>query len=317
MLAQSCFKFKKIIMKKSLFLAAIVIIGVVLFAKKPEIKTKIPLTTTNSEKPKKTTASLIEKKSIFVPDWTLGEKIMSDNVYDRRIYFGSETKQPENILWVTYKVNSVEELNQLTIKDSTVEGIVLDLEISGLATEDLINQINRGVEKLYIQVKEKNLKLALALYGDLFYRQRPYDLKTLNQFSDEIMVMAYDFHKSYGEPGANFPYQEFKKMIDDYLDFIPAEKLTIIFGMYGYDWTLKDGKPLKAAEALTLNQIKTKFSEGTTTDPVSKEKNINYKGEDGYDHVIFFEDEESAQVKTDYLKEKGIGSIAYWAWSYF
>ena len=47
------------------------------------------------------------------------------------------------------------------------------------------------------------------------------------------------------------------------------------------------------------------------------EKNIRYKGEDGYDHVIFFEDEESAQVKTDYLKEKGIGSISYWAWGYF
>jgi spore germination protein len=131
------------------------------------------------------------------------------------------------------------------------------------------------------------------------------------------MIMAYDFHKSYGEPGTNFPYEDFKKMINDYLEFVPAEKLTIIFGMYGYDWTLKDGKPLRPAEALTLNQIRSKFSDRIKTDPISREKNISYIDDDGYDHVVFFEDEESAEVKINYLKEKGIGSIAFWAWGYF
>ena len=53
------------------------------------------------------------------------------------------------------------------------------------------------------------------------------------------------------------------------------------------------------------------------TDSESKEKKISYKGSDGYDHVVFFEDEESAEVKINYLKEKGIGSIAFWAWGYF
>lgn len=269
------------------------------------------------ENKKEIKSNLIERKSIFVPDWTLSEETMLNDGYDRWIFFGNEEKRPDNILWTTIKVNSVDELNQLTLPDSLIEGLILDLEISGLATEDLIDQINVGVRKIYGRAKEKNLQLVLALYGDLFYRQRPYDLQTLNQFSDEIMVMAYDFHKSYGEPGANFPYDNFKKMIDQYLEFVPPEKLTIIFGMYGYDWTLKDGKPLKAAEALTLNQIKAKFSENITTDSVSKEKKISYKGEDGYDHVIFFEDEESVGVKTEFLKEKGIGSTAFWAWGYF
>ena len=304
-------------MKKLLFFAAIVIVGAVLFAKKPEIKTKIPLIETNDKKQDKTTVASIERKSIFIPEWTIGEERISDNGYDRWIYFGADENRPDNISWTTYKINSVEELNKLTLQDITVEGIVLDLEISGLATKNLINEISAGVERIYNQAKEQNLKLSLALYGDLFYRQRPYDLKTLNQFSDEIMVMAYDFSKSYGEPGANFPNLEFKIMIDNYLEFIPPEKLTIIFGMFGYDWTLKDGKPLKPAGALTLNQIKTKFSERIMTDSESKEKKISYKGSDGYDHVVFFEDEESAEVKINYLKEKGIGSIAFWAWGYF
>jgi len=32
---------------------------------------------------------------------------------------------------------------------------------------------------------------------------------------------------------------------------------------------------------------------------------------------MWYEDEESAQVKIDYLKEKGVGSIGYWAYGYF
>ena len=309
-------------MKKILLIVLLLIAGFFVFnyLKTPGVEEKVKNPVQRILKNKNTTrkdANTVEIRSVFVPDWTLNGEIVFDYGYDRWIYFGPEENRPESITWTTFKVNSVEELNKLTIKNEGLEGIVLDLEISGLPTEDLVDQISRGVEKIYNQTKEKNLKLALALYGDLFYRQRPYDLETLNRFPDEIMVMAYDFSKSYGEPGANFPYENFKEMIDQYLQFIPAEKLTIIFGMYGYDWALKDGKPLKQAEALTLNQIKSKFSEETITNPQSMEKNIRYKGEDGYDHVIFFEDEESAQVKTDYLKEKGIGSISYWAWGYF
>ena len=42
----------------------------------------------------------------------------------------------------------------------------------------------------------------------------------------------------------NFPFQDknkwgydFQQMISDFSADIPSEKLTIIFGMYGYDWT--------------------------------------------------------------------------------
>ena len=143
-------------MKKLLFFAAIVIVGTVLFAKKPEIKTKIPLIETNDKKQDKTTVASIERKSIFIPEWTIGEERISDNGYDRWIYFGADENRPDNISWTTYKINSVEELNKLTLQDITVEGIVLDLEISGLATKNLINEISAGVERIYNQAKEQN-----------------------------------------------------------------------------------------------------------------------------------------------------------------
>lgn len=289
-----------------------------------------------------------EKKSIFVPDWNLNEETIIDSSYDRWIYFGGEEKKSQFVevlkgkeLWFSIKIDNINQLNQLNRlnQSSDFKGVVLDLEISELPTEQLKLQINDGVYKFYKKAKEKNLKVALALYGDLFYRKRPYDLKVLNDYCDEIMVMAYDFHKSNGEPGPNFPYNgreiygyDFKMMIDDYLKFIPQEKLTIIFGMYGYDWLVDENKkPIRPAKAVTLNEVNKNFINKCAwnncvvkRDPASTENEINYiysviEDSVGYMdmHIVWSEDEQSVAAKSNYLKEKGIESVGYWAWGYF
>ena len=85
--------------------------------------------------------------------------------------------------------------------------------------------------------------------------------------------------------------------------------------MYGYDWTLgSQGKPLKAAKAVPLNQID---NTGAFVDPASKEKHIRYVDDEGYDHILWYEDKESVKVKIEYLKKQGIGSVGYWVWGYF
>ena len=52
-------------------------------------------------------------------------------------------------------------------------------------------------------------------------------------------------------------------------------------------------------------------------DTTSKEKKIKYVDQEGYDHILWYEDEESSNVKIDYLMEQGIGSVGYWVWGYF
>lgn len=325
-------------MKKILFLLFLVALGFFVFRyiKIPtDYQKAINPIYKISRKEKVDKNDVARVSSVFVPEWELSDETILHNGYDRWIYFGGAEKLPlftsvlpDKKLWLTVKVASVEELMQVDLDKyelSEIEGLVLDLEINGLATPKFVGDINEGVKRVYDQSKQRNMRMAIALYGDLFYRKRPYDLKKLNEVSDEIMIMAYDFHKSYGEPGANFPLSEFKKMIGEYLQFVPPEKLTVIFGMYGYDWTMKDGKPLRPAEAITLNQIKSRFLGRTCleedcqlkTDGESMEKTVGYKGEDGYGHIVHFEDVESVKVKTEFLLEQGIGSISYWAWGYF
>ncbi len=48
-----------------------------------------------------------------------------------------------------------------------------------------------------------------------------------------------------------------------------------------------------------------------------KEKYIQYTDSEGRPHIIWYEDEESSQIKTTYLLERGIYQVSFWAQSYF
>ena len=124
-----------------------------------------------------------------------------------------------------------------------MNGIVLDLEIAAIPFDSLVKKINKFTGTFYSASKKNNLTFSLTLYGDLFYRARPYDVKTLALNADSIMIMAYDLHKARGNPGPNFPLigadkfgYDLTKMTDEFLQSVPPQKITVIFGVYGYDW---------------------------------------------------------------------------------
>jgi len=307
-------------------------------------------------------------QSVFVPYWNIPTLSSNNDEHDTVIYFGVSPDAKGNIIHDSGYANIgpflkntsadkerlltvrmlntennqtildapdiqkkiIDETMQLTI-DNNFDGIVLDLEMGVIPFEDTQNSISEFVSHFSNSVHDSDKTFSMTIYGDVFYRGRPYDLKTLAPHVDQIYIMAYDFHKSRGEPGPNFPLvrrsksgggpdeidygYDFKSMIDDFISVVPREKLTILFGMYGYDWTLgAQGKPLKAATAIPLNEID---SEGAVVDSRSKEKYVTYIDDDGFDHILWFEDKESVAVKIDYLKSQGIGKVGYWVWGYF
>lgn len=302
------------------------------------------------------------KTSIFVPYWSFGDSDDNLNNYDRSIYFGiavdesgidkneqgflnlsgfNEVAGTNEKLITVRMTNS--DVNQKILADTTLQsviindsvsiakengfsGLVLDLEVFSLFNEKIPFQINEFVSDFSRASKQNNLYFAVAVYGDVFYRLRPYDLKSISGSVGEVMIMAYDFSKSIGEPGPNFPLEgrkkygyDMKTMIRDFLEVVPAEKLSVIFGMYGYDWTVDSrGRPIKPGQSLTNNQIQTKYLDicqsncKVVKDKLSQEKNI-ISG----DHIVWFEDPESAQKKQEYLQSQGIGNFIYWAFGYF
>lgn len=304
---------------------------------------------------------------LFVPYWTVGkEKIKSEH---NLIYFGITTNQEgidtqelgyKNIpsflklsegnskkllavrmvdSAINSKVLENEEAQKniatqaaTLAKESGFKGIVLDFEISSLSFDSVIKKITNFYSLFSKAASQSNLAFYSILYGDTFYRLRPYDVKTIASLSDSIFIMAYDFHKAREDPGPNFPLQgkeafgyDFATMTSDFLTAVPKEKTIVVFGMFGYDWPVDaNNKASASAQSISLNEANKKYAGKclltncqVQRDQVSAETNVVYVDTNKQRHAVWFEDLESVKKKQEFLKQKGISSFGFWAYSYF
>jgi spore germination protein len=219
-----------------------------------------------------------------------------------------------------------------TATDNKFGGIVLDLELSALPFDAVVKQITSFVSTFSQTAKQHNVKFAMLMYGDTFYRLRPFDMKALGRSVDEVMIMSYDFSKANGDPGPNFPLSgqesygyDMQKMVSDFSQVIAPDKLVVVFGRYGYDWTVDDnGHSQQTATAVTDLQAQNKFVPNCSFksctvyhDPLSAETKVTYVDDAGKKHVVWFEDANSIAAKEKYLRQHGVSHFADWAYSYF
>lgn len=323
--------------------------------------------TQQSQNPDETYTPASRSESVFVPYWAQMDSLSSEE-YDRLIYFGVtttttgiDTSDPgyrsmgtftraagTTETWLTVRMLN-HDINAEVLENSDTwqplaqdiarvaaengfSGVVLDLEVGLVAFHINPETITGFTRQVQQAVQAEGMPLAITLYGDTYYRGRPYNVKELGTIADEVMIMAYDFHKSFGTPGPNFPLggrnlynYDFTTMVADVTSQVPREKLSVIFGMYGYEWIVDDQeRPLKAAEAVTLNQIRQRFVPEcgeknckVQRDETSAETKVTFTGEQDRPHVVWFEDEESVKQKKNLLEQQGIGNIIYWAYGYF
>lgn len=304
---------------------------------------------------------------MFVPYWTVGT-FQPTLEYDTFAYFGVTVNKQgldktdsgyknlqtfvsksgnANIVLVLRMTDS--EVNSTILRDNALQkriaqdiailakqehfsGVVWDFELSSLAFDSTIAQISAFSQTLSYEIKKQQLNFYTMLYGDVFFRFRPYDVAALSRDADGILVMAYDFHKARGDPGPNFPLSgkqtygyDYQQMVDDFLKYMPAQKITIVFGMFGYDWEVNDKKEaIKTGVPLSMSSIKKTILERCDIlscqqeqNPLTKETKIFYREKTGQMHIVWFEDLQSVDQKIQYLKKRGIFSTAYWAYSYF
>ncbi len=240
---------------------------------------------------------------------------------------------------VNYEIFDSEEAQTTIIEQSVsmarekgFDGVILDLEMPPLLSDQVPEHILRFTTEFSKGARQAGLKFSIILFGDSFYRARPFKVRELGALADEVYIMAYDFHKPNGTPGPNFPFEagrdysyDFQRMVTDFSVVIPKEKLTVIYGMYGYDWVVDiEKRPLRAASVLTNREIADLYESRCaalncviTRHPQTKEEVIEFVDEDSAYHIIWHDDAESVARKTNYLNSQGISSVAYWAYGYY
>ncbi len=308
----------------------------------------------------------ITNRILFVPYWTMQSGI--DSGYNEYIYFGitpdkngishnesgfsgiptflhAVPSDAKKLLGVRMTNNTINEfvlqnndVQQKLITDTIriaqengFDGILLDLEYSAFPFDSVIQHVTIFSQRFADSTKSHNLLFYQALFGDTFYRGRPYNVKGLVKNTDRLLIMAYDFHKANGDPGANFPLElgddeySFREMVNNFTKEIPASKVSVILGMFGYDWKINNkGKSIGQAESLSVNEITQKFLTTChftnctkSIDPKSLETHIQYTDSAGDRHVVWFEDKNSAGKKEEVLQKSGVSSVGFWANGYF
>lgn len=309
-----------------------------------------------------------EKLYAFVPYWSFTKNITIDSNYSL-IYFGVGVnlnglevndkgytnldpfvKLTPNASERILTVRMVDKtINSEIIKNSLLEnkiasqavglalakkfdGVLLDYETSAFAFESTTKNITSFYQIFSKKAHDAGLKFYVSLYGDAYFQSRPFDIKAIGSVADKVLIMAYDFSKSGGNPGPNFPLTgrdkygyDFSKMIDDYQTDVDNQKLVVIFGYFGYDWRIdKSQNALASGVPLTTLEITKEFVssckfKNCTFDRVknTNEPFIKYADNEGENHIVWFEDETSIAKKKELLKSKGILETAAWAYSYY
>ncbi|HRN96487.1 MAG TPA: glycosyl hydrolase family 18 protein [Candidatus Levybacteria bacterium] len=357
-------------MKRFLGLLIIIVIGIFVFLNRQNIPRPAVLSDRNvqSDSQKVTPKSIEAVESVFVTYWTLNSESSLEG-YNSAYYFGVEaneqginkdeigfsrinaflekTKHIPNRFLVVRMVDK--EVNSEVLKDVQAQkriadesvaianeygfdGIVLDFEISSISFGAVTDRVTAFYTTASKVTKNNNLQFYVTLYGDTYYRVRAYDVKKIGDLADRVLIMSYDFHKSRGNPGPNFPMSgkeeygyDFQKMISDFSNDVDIEKLEIIFGMFGYDWEVDDeGKATEYGDALSTQEITLSYIDDCSQarcewkrDLQSQEVVILYETTDGTKHTVWMEDRESAKRKKEYIQNKGISKVSYWAYSYF
>ncbi|HUD44158.1 MAG TPA: glycosyl hydrolase family 18 protein [Patescibacteria group bacterium] len=304
--------------------------------------------------------------ALFVPYWSLPDSEPANSSYSSVLYFGVEATSQgidkddsgyksladfnkfvnngqkkllvirmldnkENDLILNsadFQTNIINQSINIA-KDNGFKGVVVDFELSALPFDSLIQQINSFHDKFSTAARKNNLTYGLTMYGDVFYRARPFDIKHLSQISDQIYIMAYDLHKASGSPGPNFPIHnsdyDLEKMTDSFLTVTTPDKLTLVWGLFGYDWQIdNDDNGVGTAQSLSYLQIEHEFLDNCPftnciirRDTNSSETEIQYTDSKNNKHEVWFDDLQSVQKKEAFLQSKGINHFALWAWSYF
>jgi cellulose synthase/poly-beta-1,6-N-acetylglucosamine synthase-like glycosyltransferase/spore germination protein YaaH/peptidoglycan/xylan/chitin deacetylase (PgdA/CDA1 family) len=140
--------------------------------------------------------------------------------------------------------------------------------------------------------------------------------KEIAQQADAIVMMNYDQHWLFSEPGPIAPQEWFVKNLDDMLKRVPAEKLVMGISSYGYDWPDKKGL---AAHEKALSES---FEEAMVTasesdasveyDADSLNPHYSYYDEKNHVHDVWFLDGITAYNELRAAERAGVRGTAIW-----
>lgn len=171
-------------------------------------------------------------------------------------------------------------------------------------------------------------KIGRVVWVSVPFQDDAWNLKTFDDVSDTVVLMAYDEHWGTGAPGPTASQEWFENTLAKDMAQLNADQTIVTLGAYGYNWTAADKQGPAKAEAVTFydaTQLAFDSEAQVTMDDNALNPGFQYLDDDGRKHTVWFLDAATVynQVKVaDTYRPRG---YALWrmggedpsAWQYF
>ncbi|CAN5456943.1 glycosyltransferase [soil metagenome] len=190
-------------------------------------------------------------------------------------------------------------------------GLQIDFEqLTPAQIHKLVPWIARLHQRLSAQGKELSMALEVG-FSDA-------DIRSLASVVDYAAVMAYDEHGEDSLPGPISSAGFVERSLDRFTSLVPANKLILGVGIYGYDW--KDGAAVADSitntEALTTAQgyrPEDAPADVVDFDPKALEATYRYRDDKGAMHEVWFQDAASVANAMTMTHGRGLRGASLWA----
>lgn len=223
------------------------------------------------------------------------------------------------------------------VKTRKLDGVNIDFEYLGDPEDEYRKKFAEFSKKLSGRLKKEapNTTLAISLMPLAAREKNLFDLSKLSSTYDRFVGMSYDYNNQASIiAGPVAPMKGFKEekyffdvatTYEDFLKFIPKEKILMGVPYYGWDWAVEDGKIIQSAVLPSddPNNYAAVVSYGRMRE--AKEIKKNQCKWDEYalstwcwytkgdvSHQVWLEDNRSIGIKFDFAKEKDLAGVAIW-----
>jgi spore germination protein len=135
------------------------------------------------------------------------------------------------------------------------------------------------------------------------------DYQAIGRVADQVRLMGYDYHWSSSAPGPIAPIGWIRTVLSYAKTQIPASKIILGVPLYGYDWVDGHGTPVSWLQAFQLSR---QYGVQLHFDAASQSPWFDYIDPAGRQHVVWFENGPSTQVKFEAAQSAGIGGVFVW-----
>jgi spore germination protein len=142
------------------------------------------------------------------------------------------------------------------------------------------------------------------------------DYRGLQRYANYLVVMTYDHHYDGGPPGPVAPYGWVEANVTALLRRVPASKLMLAIGMYGYDW-VNNGRPGPATSLSDVQAEQLAAAHGVTPQYVSdiSQNRFSYTV-NGVSHVVWYMGDRSAEARARLARQDHLAGVALWRLGY-